>query len=442
MPGLASTIQRRRDLDLFEAAVGAVSLVTIMSLATALFLARHKRVYGSLALLSGLAAAGALQVWQLGTWKAFKHLVQVQGFSLPDDPWRDAAFCLVPLAAFNVLIVAALELARLSCPGTTAEIASPGRLAKRVSRGALLAGALAGAALLGPIYWHMLHGPTGAVDASAGAGVFPRLISAAEEAHALNPSEQIIDELRHGSNRGRYRSLRGQGDPPANQLEALYREIMSKLGEGGGVSFDLSKDAYFEYSAQELPKIQAMRRLMRAWIAEAEHSARLGRFDEASEYGLALVRAGSIFSRGGLPMHTVFGVVLEGAGVGQLSQVRKQVSPARSRELLQALARVDGARESIATALARDEAWSDRVGGWRIRLAFALAALTGRELDSHVSGLLRSSHDRRDTYLRLLMTDIALALFLSDQGGCRTIFPSWPPTICPVCRSIPSRDDR
>jgi hypothetical protein len=277
---------------------------------------------------------------------------------------------------------------------------------QKMACAALVVGILAVAALLGPIYWHMLRGPGLYVHNPLDTSTYTRLVSAAGQAKSINPSEVRIDELRLL-----------QQDAEANQLLRIYRQPMSDLVEPGGVPLDLKNDARYDYTAQELPTVQSVRSLVRAWSAEAEHAAQRGSLAEAADYGLASVHAGSTFGRGGLPFHTIFGAGLEGVGIRQLCNVRKKISITRARELLSGLRRVDGDREPFSVALARDKVWVDEVFGWRLRLAFALSVVTGREFSSpdNVGATLRKSINRRDAHLRLLMADLAIRLFESDQ---------------------------
>jgi hypothetical protein len=266
-------------------------------------------------------------------------------------------------------------------------------------------GILAVIALLGPIYWHMLAGPASRLQAHEGGHVYQRLIAAAEQAKSINASELPLDELRTES------AVRGK------QLEALYSEVLATLEETGGVPLDLSA-ARADYTARELPNVQLVRSLVRAWDNQARHLADAGRFDESLQYALASVHAASTFSRGGLFFHSVFGNGVEGVGIRRISDISKDVSPPAARKLLATLKALDSGREPVEVALARQNAWDYEAFGWRLRLASALSAVTGRKFVSpdDFEGKLRGSVDRRDVAVRLLIADLAIRLFESEQG--------------------------
>jgi hypothetical protein len=152
------------------------------------------------------------------------------------------------------------------------------------------------------------------------------------------------------------------------------------------------------------------------WDTEAAAAVNAGQFDEAARYGMACMQMGNTLSRGGATLHVVVGASYEGIGVERLRKVRNNVTPARARAVLAELDRIEQAREPIEAAIARELVLNEELLRWLSRFRHAMTRVTGGTDERWIGSDPRPTARRRDAWLRLLQTDLAVRLFRQECG--------------------------
>jgi hypothetical protein len=116
-----------------------------------------------------------------------------------------------------------------------------------------------------------------------------------------------------------------------------------------------------------------------------------------------------------LVVHALSGISIEVAGVCDLGQHRDAIPLSEIPSLLAKLEVVHRTCEHPDVTTAREEAWLDDRYGWVPRFDSAMAFLSDQGT-ARLRRIWSPAIQRRDAYLRLLMTHLAIRLFQSERG--------------------------
>jgi|GEM_PF-6908565 len=137
-----------------------------------------------------------------------------------------------------------------------------------------------------------------------------------------------------------------------------------------------------------------------------------GNYDRAADYSFAGLRYGELFHRGGTAGHASFASGLQGRSLQWLAEHRDHVSPAKAREVVQAIEQTFSQRDDFATLIARDLIAWERKSGWMGRLKYRLSQWFPHELPGNS---LKDEYLASCASLRALQTVYAIRLFQDDH---------------------------
>jgi hypothetical protein len=352
-------------------------------------------------------------LWIIGLWAVVTVVFALHALVLPD--WLELGYWFfgaglsetllgvgLGCAGFCVLLIVVLCATRWS--GAESSMLRLRRRGRSV-RFVLAAPLAVLLVLLAVVYGHMLRGPRAPELGYEGANSYPQILAAAEKLKALNGSELSVAEL------AKEPATAGG----AAEVAELHVSLLTIVEQPGYVPLDLADVSGPDYLAMLLPNIQALHGVARMWSAEAETAAATGRFDEAIRYSVGSMQMGNTVSRGGLIVHMMIGVAIEGIGVDALCKLRSGLTAAQLRTVFDELKRIEQLREPSETTLARDAACDDAMYGWLPSFQRATETLIGRP-PRWSKGHVFHVANRRDALLRLLQADLAIRLFLHQHG--------------------------
>ena len=152
----------------------------------------------------------------------------------------------------------------------------------------------------------------------------------------------------------------------ANELRAYVESNPEALALGRrALNHDSRVPVEFssDYVADELPRLSAVRQVSRLLIAEGQLADKEGRYSEAAQAFLDLVRIGHEMERGGLMLHLMAGSAYQTAGLDGLERVRLHLDAVQAHDLLATLETVNGRRERFEQFKAREEQHLRAVNG-------------------------------------------------------------------------------
>jgi hypothetical protein len=123
--------------------------------------------------------------------------------------------------------------------------------------------------------------------------------------------------------------------------------------------------------------LSGIRSLAYAMAAEAGLAKMNGRPGDALALYTDILRLGQASSAGGLIVDWLLGMAVHGVGMDRLASLRKQLSVAQCRDLLERLQSGEFALEPMEDVWLRDWAWEEHVYGWQCRLCHLPARLIG-----------------------------------------------------------------
>lgn len=204
-------------------------------------------------------------------------------------------------------------------------------------------------------------------------------------------------------------------DAPVNVLRpfvAQYRPVLdrARLALAGESAVPIN------YLSPELPleRINALRSLCRALVAEGRLAGHEGDITRAVQSHTNCVQLGHSAARGGLVIDWLVATAIEGIGISELSKVRDRLSAPDCRELAQNLVAVEVAREPLDRVLMRDTAWLQHAIGWPERLEVLFDDLTSSSGGGHRA--YRTLDQRNRAFIRLLICDLNIRAFQLEQG--------------------------
>ncbi len=180
--------------------------------------------------------------------------------------------------------------------------------------------------------------------------------------------------------------------------------------------------------------IQSMRAVARALSREAELAQRHGRFRDAALSSVDAIRVGQASSRGGLIIHYLVGIAMEGIGQWSLHPAIAHLDADACRETVAALEQLERDREPLDAVFHRDRIYGENAWGWYGHLQILLNDLGDAYRDSLSATNLATS--RTSAIARLLTMEIALRRYQLENNS----FPRQLDELIPEYASIVPTD--
>jgi len=378
-----------------------ISAALLFALTVVVTIAVHQRGWKSLgwwsmAMSLAIFAAAIHLVWMSSVMLPGDFLV----LPVPSEVWR----LLTPLLGSFFILTGLIALGSPLVTGASGEKPARWESLRQALAAVLL---VSGAALLGVVYVKMLQPSPWPQEELPETNEGPQLFAVIKRFQEINLSEWTLADLRKLSN----------GDRTADELEALYSEIMRLVERDNIVHFDPRTDAPDAYTRYRLPDIQAARSVARTWHREAENAATAKNAGDVAKYDAMLVRLGSVYQRRGLILDMLVGVAVEGIGTHHLTTNRQQLGCQEIRQLLRDMQEISAQRESFELLSARDRTFEDRQTRWQHSLPRCVGELLGlAPAGTAAENAVHSVIQRRDGHFSLLMTDLAIRCFRETHG--------------------------
>jgi hypothetical protein len=198
------------------------------------------------------------------------------------------------------------------------------------------------------------------------------------------------------------------------QRQALIAEAIPLLESASFVPYDLPQDCgTFEgWNKAYNEPAQHVRTLARAIDAEAAAAISRGDKDRACDLTLSNIRLGLMLQRGGTVVEYLIGVAVQSIANQRLIAIRGDLSPKKSRRVIEAWNQALAEAESVEAIIGRDAAMSERAYGWAARLANIVdwAGLP------QVYFAIDEAELRRQATARLLQADLAIRFYKQHSG--------------------------
>jgi hypothetical protein len=173
-------------------------------------------------------------------------------------------------------------------------------------------------------------------------------------------------------------------------------------------------DFHDRHLEETLREAQYFRSAGRALRAEAQFAEFQERFADAAGIYADTIELGQRMSRGGMAIHALVGVAIQGPGNGGLRRVRHKLDRATAAQLARRLWEIEERREPFENLVAIDLAWLEHALGWYGRVRRALSDLAGEEPDG--LDVTRRAHFRAATLSQLLMAELAIGAYAAEYG--------------------------
>jgi len=155
-----------------------------------------------------------------------------------------------------------------------------------------------------------------------------------------------------------------------------------------------------------------LRQLARALAAAADLAIEEDRLSDAVAYRGDAIRLGKVSAHGGLVIHWLVGVALEGIGLAGVHRLAGTLTPEQCRTAMDVVAARQADRESVDEVWARDKEWSGHAYGWRGRLSLILA-FSDRAPTYHA---LKQAEQRAEARAAVVLTELAVRAYQVEQG--------------------------
>ena len=156
-----------------------------------------------------------------------------------------------------------------------------------------------------------------------------------------------------------------------------------------------------------------MKRLAQLFATEGRLAEMDGRFADAARSYADAIRLGNESSRGGLVIHRLVGIACEAIGMMPLAKLVPKLDCEQARPIISELAKIDS--EGVAWG----DIWRDerRYARWQIRQYHNPVRLVTDMWHAHkIKGPVLARHNKAVAHLRLIMVELALRCYRSDQG--------------------------
>jgi hypothetical protein len=248
------------------------------------------------------------------------------------------------------------------------------------------------------IYWQMVGVAEIPVNPSLPENVYPQILELAKRLEQASPKE----------------------------VDVIHGEVLDLLDHPGCVQLDWYRTSSDPASANDISALAQYRNLSRSLQAKAESLHIAAKHDDAARYELAILKLGTTHLRGGLVLHALTGIAVDGVGTALLARHRAEYSPPLVQKIISEVAVLERSREAPAVIMARDRAFENVAWRWRPRLGWAINRLFFGEsfegLAAPQNNFLRHAYQRQQTDEQLLLADLAIRLYHRDY--CR-----WPASL-------------
>ncbi|HEV3338794.1 MAG TPA: hypothetical protein VG125_00510 [Pirellulales bacterium] len=153
-----------------------------------------------------------------------------------------------------------------------------------------------------------------------------------------------------------------------------------------------------------------LRTLAQHWLSEGRSAETDGRFDDACETYLDMIRAGARTSRGGLVLEWLLSrAMFVKDGLNGIQRGRDRLSYSKSRQTCVAIRSLGAMLEPVETSIEREHIYAQYAFGWRARIRF----LPVVDLDLET---LKRTEAHWHALMRLLECDLSARCFERDCG--------------------------
>lgn len=209
---------------------------------------------------------------------------------------------------------------------------------------------------------------------------------------------------------------------PETDIPAAIAQFVSDHGEAlalvrTGLELECQTVIVWDmnYTMDDMNRIQGVRQVGRAFRAEASMYANADNYGQAAQSGVDCVRFAHEISRGGLQIHFLVALAIEGIGTAELHRFLSRLGASDCRAASMHLLRIDAAREPMSEIQERDELWCRVSYGWIGRLQFAMRELFNRP--PLLGSSLHQLEQRNDAIRRLLIVELALHAYALEHGS-------------------------
>lgn len=269
-----------------------------------------------------------------------------------------------------------------------------------VFRGAALLVGIASVGFGGWLYWQMLYVPQWLPGSSDRPNALPRILALAEATQK-----------------------------PPRHADAIYEELFGLLGQPSFMAWPKGRPTKDVFFASEELAVTSHLVLGLQWrnIALREK----GRYDEAADLCLALVRLAPMLDAEGNATHRREADSCRHQGHSQLARLRRVLSSAKAREAVQVILMVEESREPLEATFFRDRIWHNRFS-WRDLLKDATLGLKGQPMRQWYAEADEYTAARETCFARLLALDILIREHRKEHG-------EWPASLQEV--TLPDHPD-
>jgi hypothetical protein len=159
-------------------------------------------------------------------------------------------------------------------------------------------------------------------------------------------------------------------------------------------------------NSSNLPDIQSIRSVARAFGRESELALQQQRFRDAAMSAIDGMRIGDASSHNGILLNYLVGIAVVGIGQYNLYPTIAHLNVDESHQVLDALQHFDQNQEPIEGVLHRDRIYDENYLGWYGHLLTIISDFDNSRFDSHSAVL--HTYARANTMTRLLSIELAL----------------------------------
>jgi hypothetical protein len=167
-------------------------------------------------------------------------------------------------------------------------------------------------------------------------------------------------------------------------------------------------------NAWNFTAIQQIRTVARALSREAELAQQQSRFRDAAMISIDNMRAGQALSRGGLIVHYLVGIAMQGIGQWTLYPAISHLDADACREAVAALEEIDREREPLQSLFHRERIYAENAWGWYGHLQLLLNDIGGtyqEAWEATTNATLRTA-----ALTRLLTMEMALRAYYLENN--------------------------
>lgn len=158
------------------------------------------------------------------------------------------------------------------------------------------------------------------------------------------------------------------------------------------------------------------RQLTRAMAARGRLAELDGRFEEAAQSHLQVIRFGFAIRKKGLMIQSIVGTACSGVGRSLLYRCRENLSSDQCLTLISSLAQIEKQAEPASGFVGRDRTWSQHAFGWHGHLSLLLEELTVPASELTSAAFLNACK-REATEMQLLKTELAIQAWRVEHNA-------------------------